>query len=287
MIGIGLLYAGLLLGLLGGLCLLRPIRRLGIPTRPRAAVVLAVGALAIVVAVALPAPLHHATGTSELDRFVPEWQFAERHALRVHAPPERVEEAIHAVTASDIRFFRILTWIRQPRLPGRQAPENILNASAERPILDVALSSGFIQLAELPGRELVVGALVLVPAELRRLPPAELARLRREWSPERFRALASPGYAKAAMSFVVGDRGDGWTDLTTETRVVATDAGALRRFRAYWRTIYPGSSLIRRQWLAAIRNRAEAADAGPVSVPSAATPGGPTSPTPSPPKPEG
>jgi hypothetical protein len=287
MIGIGLLYGGLLLGLAGALSVLRPIRRLGIPTRRRAALVVAAGALAILAAVALPAPQHRATGTTELDRFVPAWQFAERHALLVHAPLERVEAAIHAVTASDIRFFRILTWIRQPRLPGRAVPESIMAPSEEKPILDVALSTGFIQLADVPGRELVVGTLVLVPAELRRLPPAELARLRREWSPERFRTLASPGFAKAAMSFLLADRGDGWTDLSTETRVVATDAGAERRFRAYWRTIYPGSSLIRREWLAAVRNRAEAADAGTVSVPNAATPAGPTSPTPSPPKPEG
>ena len=107
-------------------------------------------------------------------------------------------------------------------------------------------------------RELVFGALVLVPDELRQLPADELQRLRREFTPAKFRALAEPGYAKAVMNFRLEDEGGGWTRLVTETRIVATDDHARRRFAAYWRTIYPGSALIRRMWLRAIRARAEA-----------------------------
>ena len=47
----------------------------------------------------------------------------------------------------------------------------------------------------------------------------------------------------------------------TGGRVHATDASARRRFAAYWRVIYPGSALIRRMWLRAIRVRAEASPA--------------------------
>jgi hypothetical protein len=47
--------------------------------------------------------------------------------------------------------------------------------------------------------------------------------------------------------------------LTTETRVYAAGAQQLHGFAAYWRMIFPGSSLIRRMWLRAIRGRAEAA----------------------------
>ena len=64
------------------------------------------------------------------------------------------------------------------------------------------------------------------------------------------------------MNFRMEDEGGGWTRLTTETRIYATDASARRRFAAYWRLIYPGSALIRRTWLRAIRERAE----GPVSA---------------------
>ena len=88
-----------------------------------------------------------------------------------------------------------------------------------------------------------------------------VAQQRASWPPSRFRDLADPGYAKAVMNFLVIDEGDGWTRLVTETRVFATDGATARRFAVYWRLIYPGSSLIRRMWLAAIRKRAEGAPA--------------------------
>jgi hypothetical protein len=59
------------------------------------------------------------------------------------------------------------------------------------------------------------------------------------------------------MNFRLEDEGNGWTRVTTETRVFATDDRARHRFAAYWRAIYPGSALIRRMWLRAIRLRAE------------------------------
>ena len=76
-------------------------------------------------------------------------------------------------------------------------------------------------------------------------------------SPEAFRDLEAPGYAKASMNFAVRALGDGTSLLTTETRVAATDDATRHRFAAYWRLIYPGSALIRVNWLAAIARRAE------------------------------
>ncbi|HXT49894.1 MAG TPA: hypothetical protein VN811_02570 [Thermoanaerobaculia bacterium] len=258
MLASGLLYAGLVLAFVGIVTIVRPLRWLRIPSRRRATVVLAAGLLLAVVAVALPAPTIRVVQTrSQLDAIVPAWQFGERHEIRVHADPARVERAIRAVTAREIRLFRLLTWIRNPRLPRSTQRENILAAPADRPILDVALKGGFMALAEEPQRELVFGTLVLVPAEIRRLPPDELRRRRAAFNPAAFAALDKPGYAKAAMNFRLEDEGGGWTRLVTETRVFATDDHARRRFAAYWRTIYPGSALIRRMWLRAIRERAE------------------------------
>ena len=73
--------------------------------------------------------------------------------------------------------------------------------------------------------------------------------------------LEDPGYAKASMNFAVRPLGDGSSLLATETRVEATDDATRLRFGAYWRLIYPGSALIRVNWLDAIRRRAEAAPA--------------------------
>ena len=47
------------------------------------------------------------------------------------------------------------------------------------------------------------------------------------------------------MNFMIEETKPGLCTVTTETRVYATDSAARQRFAAYWRTIYPGSALIR------------------------------------------
>jgi hypothetical protein len=98
--------------------------------------------------------------------------------------------------------------------------------------------------SEEPGREIVFGTLVCCDGA-RATSGEELARLDR------------PGVAKAIMNFHLADDGGGFTRVITQTRIFATDKSAERRFGVYWRVIYPGSALIRRMWLRAIRERAE------------------------------
>jgi hypothetical protein len=173
-----------------------------------------------------------------------------------------VFRAIRSVTADEILFFRALVWIR--RL-GRAGPESILNAPEGKPIIDVATRTSFLLLAEEPDREIVIGTLVLAPAGFR---PRENP------TPEDYKRLEAPGFAKAVMSFRVEPRSDGCSFVSTETRVFATDPASCRRFAVYWRVIYPGSALIRRMWLRAIRLRAEGAITTAASSPSrAASPG--------------
>jgi hypothetical protein len=61
------------------------------------------------------------------------------------------------------------------------------------------------------------------------------------------------------MNFRIEPLGPDRSRLRTSTRVLAPSAPARRRFDYYWRAIFPGSALIRVEWLAAIRRRAEAA----------------------------
>jgi len=219
------------------------------------AALLALAVLATIAGVALlwPARTKRAEPPqTRLDAAVPEWQFAEFHSTRILASPERVEAAIDAVTAGEIRGFRLLTWIRNPRWPGSRQKPSILAPPADRPILAVATSAGFIELSRVPG-EIVVGTLVIAPTgKVPQPPPAP--------GVEAFAALTAPGYAKAAMNFHWQEDGRGRMRLSTTTRIVATSPGARRRFAAYWRLIYPGSAFLRRTWLAAIRRRAEAAE---------------------------
>ena len=182
-----------------------------------------------------------ATGRTRLDEAMPRYQFYERHTLGIEASPEQLWRALHEVTAAEIRFFRTLTWIRRF---GRAGPEGILNAPLHRPILDVALSTSFIRLAEDPARELVIGTVVIAPDR------ADVPR-----TADGFRTVERAGYTTAAMNFLIEPAARG-SLLATETRVFATDPATRRRFAAYWRVIYPGSALIRRQWLRAIARRA-------------------------------
>ena len=239
-----LIYAGLLLLLAGLLSLVRPLRFLRIRNRREAAAVFAGGLILAIGGAALPAPLERASGPRTLlDDFVPAYQFHESHSARIRASRDAVDRAMRMVTAKEIRFFRTLTWIRSPRLS--RSRETILAPSADRPILDVALGSGFLLLAHEPGRELVFGTILGLPFTADRPRAAG------------FGAFDRPGFCKVAMNFLLREQGDGEILLTTETRIFATDSPARRRFAVYWRVISPGSALIRRSWLAAIKRRAE------------------------------
>ncbi len=240
-----LVYAGLLIGFVGVLCIAHPLRLPGLRTRRAGAGVLLLGLVLAAAGVLWPASLVASTGErSRLDEFVPVCQFREFHEIRVHAPADAVFRAVKSVTAGEIRFFGLLTWIRSPRLP-RSGREDIMAAPAERPLLDVALRSGFLLLAEDPGKEIVFGTILCGR------PPALP-----DPRPRSFAAL-DPGLCKVAMNFRIHEEPGGRVRLTTETRVFAIDSSARRSFAIYWRLISPGSALIRRLWLEAIRRRAE------------------------------
>jgi hypothetical protein len=211
-----LLYGGLFAILVGAIAMLR--RR----TRRRGAAIFVAGMALVLIALIWPAGEDRVmTATSKLDRLMTRWQFVERHEIRIAAPPERIYAAIRSVTAGEIRFFQVLTAVR---CMGRcRENESILHAPAAKPILDVALGSGFRMLADDAPRELVIGTRV---------------------APRTF----------AVMNFHVD--GDGL--VTTETRVFAKTDADRRKFAIYWRFIRPGSGIIRRSWLEAIKRRAEA-----------------------------
>ena len=235
-----LLYAGLLVCLVGLIGVFR--------SRRRWLRLLGLGLPLVILAFLLPVREYHAGSEgSRLDEFFPLYQFGERHTLWMRASCPRAYQSLKQVTASEITGFRLLTWLRRF---GRKGPESILNAPGKLPLLDVATRSGFLWLADEPGREGVLGTVVMAPSGGKR--PADAAALK---------ALTAPGYAVAAMNFRftpdVTSAGDGCR-VVTETRVRATDPPSRRAFSRYWRVIYPGSAIIRVMWLRAIKRRVEA-----------------------------
>ena len=245
MLGTSVVYAGLMAMFVGSVAVLKPIRALGIDTRWHG-VAVALGGLVVAVAgLSLPARESRISGVAtRMDEFMPAWQFREFHSIEIDAPPARAFEAMKAVTADEIFLFRALTWIRRG---GRELPESILNAGKDESLIDVATRSGFVRLVEETPRELVIGTVVKAPRGARGKLTADT-----------FRKGLPPGFALATMNFVITPGRDGGSMVATETRVFANSPSARRGFARYWRVIYPGSALIRRTWLLAIRTRAQA-----------------------------
>lgn len=238
-------YAGLVGGFAGVVLVVRPIARLGVPSRRRAAAILMVGIAFVAMSLSFGVGTARvATPATLLDRFIPAFQFSEAHTIDVNAAGPRVYRALFEVTPEEISLYRTLTWFRRF---GRPGPPGLLNPPAGQPILETALRTGFHTLGEVPDVELVFGTLIIAPPDA----------ARKMWTADLFATLSEPGYAKVAMNFRVEPRGPETCVLHTETRVFATDAASRRAFTPYWRTIYPGSALIRRMWLRAVKARAE------------------------------
>jgi hypothetical protein len=241
------LWFGLLAAFLGLICLIRPLRFLGLRTRRSGAVLIAAGAVCAAAAALWPVREKHSGGSLLIDQFLPVYHFHEHHEIRVHAGPEAVFRAIREVTAADVRWLGRLMRIRS--FPARVLGRAPRWPPRSRPILDTATRSSFLYLADEPPKEVVLGT----AGQFWKASGTSV----RVASPEEFLALSDPSIARAVINFAVTDEGDGWSRVTTETRIAALSLTARRRFATYWRLIYPGSSIIRYDWLRAIKRRAE------------------------------
>lgn len=171
------------------------------------------------------------------DEAIPHWQQRETHRIEADLPADAVFGAFEELTWSEVPAFKALMSIRG-LARGR---------GGDARVYDWFTSAGFVELARTES-ELVVAA--VEPVGRRRVdPPTTVAE---------FAAFADPGYVKIGTAFAVRPG-----CIVTETRVVATDAVARRRFAAYWLLIRPFSGIIRRVWLRAIRDRARKAPAAP------------------------
>ena len=73
-------------------------------------------------------------------------------------------------------------------------------------------------------------------------------------SPDSFARFNEPNYIKAAWNFRFDRRPDGLY-VTTETRVLCTSGGALRKFKLYWMAIGFFSGVIRNEMLKLIKQQ--------------------------------
>jgi hypothetical protein len=238
-----LAYAGMVLALAGLANLALPFRFLGIRRRSAGAVIFGGGLALTAVALLWPAPmLRVAVPGSHLDDVLPEYQFSERHSLRIHARPEQVMQAVRGSTWGDLPSLTTLLKIRGAVL--REPWRDTGAFARDQGVLEAFRASGFF-FGGSDHEILIAGA---IDMRARRRP--ELHSL------QEVADYREQGWIKNAFDFEVKDAGGGWSTLTTETRM-AVQPELSRGPAIYWRLIVPGSGLLRREWLRSIRRRAE------------------------------
>ncbi len=234
-----LVYIGFGMMLIGCVSVLMPLRSLGIRDQLSGGTVLGSGVLLALMAALLPTSLKQWKGKqTRIDDVMPTYHFHEVHVIRIHASPDYVFRAIQAVTPQEVRFLRTFMAIRslgRARLP------------KATPLLDIFTRWGYVLLVQEPDRELVSGGILRLSSGARP----------KVTDSQSFLGFVEPGCAKVTLNFCVEDAGKGWSRVTTQTRILGTDRSGRRRFGAYWRVIYPGSAIIRRMLLRAIKRRAE------------------------------
>lgn len=179
---------------------------------------------------------------SLLDRFMPDYDVAERHHIHVNAPQS---VTLAAACEQDVMRSPIARMIFRVREAVLGAPHE--NRVAQGVLAEV-LALGWVKLAEVPGREVVVGAVTR---------PWEADIVFRSVSAERFAAFNEPGYVKIVWNLRADPAGDGGSIFRTETRVIATDAEAREKFRVYWAFFSAGVTLIRQLLLGPVKVEAE------------------------------
>ena len=178
-------------------------------------------------------------GDELLDRFMPAYEVVERHRVPVQTTFAAAKDLdLNSAIARLLFNTRALVMggaiERQPMVP--------------RPFVEQAQAIGWRVLAEVPGTEIVFGAVTR---------PWEAQPGFRGVAPSEFAAFNEPDYVKIVLTLRADPAGSDASIFRTETRACTTDAAARRKFRLYWALVQPGVALIRRVMLAPVKQEAE------------------------------
>jgi hypothetical protein len=187
------------------------------------------------------ANLHPPDGDELLDRFIPRYDVVERHRIRVAAPAGITMAAAREQDLLNVPLIRAI--FRAREIAMRAAP----GAAQPRGLLAATQALGWGILAEVPAREVVVGAITK---------PWEANVTFHALPPEEFAAFSEPGFVKIVWTLRADPIDHQTSTFRTETRAVATDPEARARFRVYWAFASPGNALIRRLSLPPLRREA-------------------------------
>jgi hypothetical protein len=178
-----------------------------------------------------------------MDKFISQYDVADRHNVRVDAPADITFPAASEVDlerCAVVRgIFKAREWILRSKADSTIRPRGLIAETR---------SLGWGVLAEVPGREIVMGAVTK---------PWDANPVFRALPPEEFLAFQEPGYVKIVWTLRTNPAGENKSILRTETRAIATDADARRKFRRYRSFLSPGIIVIRRAMLPAAKAEAE------------------------------
>ena len=178
-----------------------------------------------------------------LDSFIPDYDVVERHHITIAAPPDVVLSTACQLDLNRHPLVRLIVAARQFFL--RAEPDPTARPTG---LLEYTRSIGWGDLAFVPGREVVLGAITR---------PWEPNVVFQPLKPDVFRTFNEPGFVKIAWTLRADTRHDGRCDFWTETRAMATDDVSRRRFRWYWARFSAGIALIRRVMLDPLKRMAE------------------------------
>jgi hypothetical protein len=181
---------------------------------------------------------------SLIERFMPACEVAERHEIQVDAPAEYTFAAARDMDVNRSTLVRAIFALRT--LPSRWRREPPARSST--PLLAETLALGWRILAEIPDREVAVGAVTQpwrADVEFRGV------------DPDAFAGFEEPGYAKIVWTLEAEPLGPTTSRFRTETRVSTTDPRSRRLFRRYWALLSLGILLIRRESLKLVKADAE------------------------------
>jgi hypothetical protein len=180
---------------------------------------------------------------SQIDAFLPNFDFSASYQVLVNAPRSTVYECLLHSDFSELWLMRLLMTIRTgKRMPRSHMPRDLRQRLQ---------GTGFVILDEVPGDEIVIGV------------------AGRFWRPDggrcmelteaNFAEFSRQGYAKVAWNFKLRAElpEKGTTILSTETRIQCFGRAALWKFGIYWSLVGPFSGLIRKAILNQVKTKAE------------------------------
>ena len=179
---------------------------------------------------------------------MPDYDVADRHQTSVAAPANMAFAAACEIDLQQSAIIRgIFTW-REHLLGSDPA-----TTTGPRGLVAWTMNMGWGVLAEVPNREIVIGAVTR---------PWDPNPVFHAVSPERFAEFDEPDYVKIVWTLRADPSGERTSIIRHETRAVATDSIARRKFRRYWSFLSPGIIVIRRVALKLVKGEAERCASG-------------------------